>query len=148
MEYIDKLAIENILKLIESRGITQKKLAEMAGLSAPALNRNLKFKSPFSRSNLKAIAQAMGVSVESLYVDKRPKADVDLPTHADVLKYINQLASENRDLRDQLAVLKLFPSEIQALAMFISDWRTIERLMLNQAKSHPEFALSPVANNK
>jgi transcriptional regulator with XRE-family HTH domain len=87
MEKIDQIAIANILKILHDRGIKAKDLAMKAGLAPQSVSRLLNGHSPPSRASIKAIADALGVTVEMLY-DMPAETPESAPTAREIMKML------------------------------------------------------------
>ena len=66
-----KIISRNILLLSYEKGITQKELAEAAGISGQMLSKVMKGKRPMPDKRIPPIAARLGVSVHELTKDKK-----------------------------------------------------------------------------
>lgn len=66
---LNEIVLKKIKKIMKQKGIKQNKLAEMIGVVPQNLNAYMTGKRRFGDKNLNRIAQALEVSIESLYTD-------------------------------------------------------------------------------
>ncbi|MDO5724619.1 MAG: helix-turn-helix transcriptional regulator [Flaviflexus sp.] len=75
--------IDNIAHAIESRGLSQRDLAELTEISQPTLSRILSGRRPVKAGELIAIAEATGASLEALLDESDLTTRVQYAARAD-----------------------------------------------------------------
>lgn len=124
MDKTDQIVIKNILARIQAVGMSQKALAAKAKLNYEGLNRVLKGHGPPSRATVRAIAGALGCSVEELQM--RPESGAYAQPDANaIFAYVRGLENEVAELRAQVATMQKTrpPRELETAYQNAGDLR-------------------------